>query len=70
MYGVGSPGFDSPGGVDDADLTFDLDLLKETRHRTEQAAPSPTVPEDNKTILRIFYDDELIKNVEIHVNVK
>ena len=44
MYGVGSPGLDPPDGVNDADLAFDLDLLQETRHRTEQTATATTVP--------------------------
>ena len=44
MYGVGSPGLDPPDCVDDADLAFDLDLLQETRHRTEQTATATTVP--------------------------
>ena len=44
VYGVGSPGLDPPDGVDDADLAFDLDLLQETRHRTEQTATATTVP--------------------------
>ena len=46
MYGIGSPGLDPPDGVDDADLAFDLDLLQETRHRTEQTATATTVPKN------------------------
>jgi len=48
MYGVGSPGLDPPDGVDDADLAFDLDLLQETRHRTEQTATPASIPGDMK----------------------
>ena len=44
MYGVGSLGLDPPYGVNDAYLTFDLDLVQETRHRTEQAATTAAVP--------------------------
>ena len=46
VYSVGSSGLDPPDSVDDADFTFDIDLLQKTSYRIEQTAPSTTVSGD------------------------